>query len=75
MGLDIRLPIGVLFTMLGLLLGGYGLASDPATYQRALGVNVNLYWGAVMLVFGMVMLMLALSRRKRTAADHARGDS
>lgn len=70
MGLDIRLPIGLLFTLIGLLLAGYGLVSDPAIYQRALGINVNLYWGVVMLVFGVAMLVFALVRRKGSAVDH-----
>lgn len=65
MGLDIRLPIGILFTLLGLLLAGYGLISDPAIYRRALGLNVNVYWGAVMLPFGVAMLMLALRAQRR----------
>lgn len=58
MGLDIRLPIGGLFTILGLLLAGYGLGSNPSIYQRSLGINVNLLWGLVLLVFGMVMILL-----------------
>lgn len=58
MGLDIRLPIGLMFTLFGLLLVVYGLVSDKAIYQRSLGMNVNLGWGAVLLVFGIVMLLL-----------------
>jgi len=58
MGLDIRLPIGGLFTVLGLLLAGYGLVTDKALYERSLGINVNLEWGLVMLVFGVVMVVL-----------------
>lgn len=58
MGLDIRLPIGLMFAILGLLLAGYGLVGDKAIYQRALGININLWWGLVMLVFGVVMLLL-----------------
>lgn len=58
MGLDIRLPIGLMFTILGLLLAGYGLVGDKEIYGRALGINVNLWWGLVMLVFGIVMLLL-----------------
>lgn len=65
MGLDIRLPIGILFTLLGLLLVGYGAVSDPSIYRRALGINVNLYWGAVMLLFGVAMLALALRVRAK----------
>ena len=58
MGLDIRLPIGAMFTLFGLLLVVYGLVSDNSIYQRSLGLNVNLGWGAVLLIFGVVMLVL-----------------
>lgn len=63
MGLDIRTPIGQMFTILGLLLTGYGLVSDKAIYARSLGINVNLWWGLVLLVFGGVMLFLGSRRR------------
>jgi multisubunit Na+/H+ antiporter MnhG subunit len=58
MGLDIRIPLGLMFTIIGLLLAGFGLFSDPAIYQRSLGIDVNLWWGLVLLVFGAVMLWL-----------------
>ena len=58
MGLDIRLPIGLMFTILGLLISGYGLLGDPAVYERSLGININLWWGLVMLVFGLLMFLL-----------------
>jgi len=57
MGLDIRLPIGGLFTVLGLLQTGYGLLSSKVIYERSLGINVNLEWGLVMLVFGVIMVV------------------
>ena len=61
-GLDIRAPIGGLFTLLGVMLAGYGLvASDRA----ASGTNVNLWWGIVMITFGVMMLFLA--RRSMSA--------
>ena len=56
MGLDLRLPIGALFTALGLVLAIYGAISDPSIYARSLGINVNLVWGCVLLVFGLAML-------------------
>jgi multisubunit Na+/H+ antiporter MnhG subunit len=70
MGLDIRIPIGSLFTILGALLGGYGLLSNPAIYRRSLGIDINLWWGVVLLVFGLAMLALAwrAARRARRAA-------
>jgi len=57
--LDIRIPIGLLFLTIGMLLAGYGLFSDPAIYERSLGINVNFWWGGVLLAFGLVMLLLA----------------
>jgi len=62
MGLDLRLPIGALFTALGLVLVVYGAISDPSIYARSLGINVNLAWGCVLLLFGLAML--AASRRR-----------
>lgn len=58
MGLDIRLPIGWMFSVFGALLAGFGLISDESIYQRSLGINVNLWWGIVLLVFGLSMLFL-----------------
>ncbi|HXF41877.1 MAG TPA: hypothetical protein VN687_19320 [Blastocatellia bacterium] len=67
MGLDIRLPIGAMFTVFGLLLVIYGAVSDKSIYQRSLGMNVNLEWGAALLIFGVVMLLLA--RRSSAKSD------
>lgn len=65
MGLDIRIPIGSLFLLLGALLTGYGLFSNPAIYRRSLGIDINLWWGAVLLVFGFGMLALAWRAARR----------
>lgn len=59
MGLDIRYPIGSMFALLGLIMIVFGLVSDKAIYAKSLGINVNLWWGLVMLAFGGVMLYLA----------------
>lgn len=58
MGLDIRLPIGLMFAIIGMLLLGFGVVGDKEIYQRSLGINVNLLWGALMVVFGVIMLAL-----------------
>ena len=65
MGLDIRLPIGMMFSLLGALLSIYGVAtgSDSDMYKSSLDLNVNLWWGLVLLVFGAVMLAFALRAR------------
>lgn len=65
MGLDIRLPIGMMFTLLGALLAIYGFASgsDAGMYKSSLGLNVNLWWGIVLFIFGAIMLLFALWSR------------
>lgn len=60
MKLDLRLPMGLMFALFGVILTVYGLAADRAIYARSLGINVNLWWGLVLLVFGLVMLAFAI---------------
>ena len=59
MHLDIRTPIGLMFSLLGAILTIYGLltSSDKAAY-------VNLWWGLFILLFGAVMLLLARRSKK-----------
>ena len=60
-GLDIRAPIGGLFSVLGLMLAAYGLfaSGSGGASDLSSGTNVNLWWGLTMLVFGLLMLGLA----------------
>jgi hypothetical protein len=64
MRFDLKIAIGGLFTVYGVLLGLYGLFGDKAQYSRSLGLNVNLLWGAVLLVFGLCMLLIRGRIRK-----------
>ena len=67
MGLDIRIPIGLMFSIIGLILAVFGLLSNHSEiYNRSLGINVNLGWGCVLLVFGLLMLGLAHRARRRS---------
>ena len=71
MNFDVRLPIGLMFSVFGVMLVAWGLLSDPAIYQRSEGVNVNLWWGLVLLVFGAAMLWMAWRGSVRLAQkDH-----
>ena len=65
MRLDVRIPIGGMFAIIGAILTVYGLVSGDAIYQRSLGINVNLWWGLVLVVFGLVMLGLAYRAYRR----------
>lgn len=65
-GMDLRLPIGGLFVVLGAILGVYGVITngDATMYARSAGINVNLVWGVVMLAFGALFLVLAQRARR-----------
>jgi hypothetical protein len=53
MNFDLRLPIGILFTLFGLILTIYGVITRGSEiYQKSLGMNMNISWGIVLLVFG-----------------------
>ncbi len=54
MGLDIRWPIGLMFSLIGLLLVGFGALDGKDSL--ALGININLDWGLVVLAFAIFML-------------------
>ena len=63
MGLDIRWPIGLMFTLIGVLLAGYGAVNRAGSLS--LGIDINLIWGLVLLVFGASMLLFAWRGSKR----------
>lgn len=65
MRLDIRWPLGALFTLLGALLAGYGLAFAHGT-AKSLGINVDLWWGLVLVLFGSLTLLSAARSRRPT---------
>lgn len=63
---DIRFPIGLMFSIIGLILSIYGIVttSDTELYNRSSGININLYMGIFMLVFGLIMLYFAGRKRR-----------
>ena len=65
MGIDIRLPIGLIFALIGILMTAFGAAGNHAIYRQSLGVNVNLYWGLVLLAFGIIMAVLGRRGTKK----------
>lgn len=65
MGLDIRLPIGLMFLLVGALLVFAGVTQKAEELQRSLNINVNLWWGLGLLVFGGLMLAMALLTAKK----------
>ena len=71
MGIDIRLPIGILFSLLGLILAAFGIFGDSSQYRQSLDVNINLVWGSVLLAFGLAMLLLGRRGMRATPKSSA----
>lgn len=68
MGLDIRIPLGLIFAIVGGIMTVYGVFTrGSAMYAKSMGVNLNLWWGGLMLVFGLVMFFVG--RRQRWQDD------
>jgi len=67
MHLDIRIPIGLMFLIIGAILTIYGLVPNAEMYEiHCRGTNVNLGWGCVLLAFGLFMLMMAYVAHERS---------
>ena len=73
MQMDIRLPIGLLFSILGVVITIFGFMTRHAEMyrQHSLNINVNIYTGICLGIFGLFMLIMAVraeSKKKKAAA-------
>ncbi len=70
MGLDIKIPIGLMFLILGIILTVYGLFTlGDSMYSISLGENINLLSGLFMILFGGFMLMISDLRKKKKTEE------
>lgn len=71
MGLDIRIPLGLVFLLIGGIMGVFGLCThgDAALYQKSLGININLIWGGLMFAFGAIMFFFGKRHKVPAAAN------
>jgi hypothetical protein len=65
MSIDIRYPIGFMFALTGLIIAVWGVVSDPEIYKKSLGININLWTGLAMLVFGAAFLLMGFLAQKK----------
>ncbi len=65
--LDLRIPMGLMFTLVGIILTAFGIATrgNMELYARSLGINANLWWGIVLLIFGQLMFQLGRAAQAR----------
>ena len=67
MGLDIKIPIGLMFSILGIILTIHGIVTsgNVEMYEQSLGHNINLWSGAFMVAFGAFMLLTSSLVKKK----------
>jgi len=70
MNLDLRIPMGLMFSIVGAILTIYGLVTQGSPiYEKSVGMNINLIWGLVMLVFGVTMFLLGRRSQSQPVAE------
>jgi amino acid transporter len=77
MGLDIRIPLGLVFLIIGGMMGVYGIFTNgnAEMYEKSLGININLVWGGLMFAFGLIMFVFGhFSKPQEAPADAAPND-
>jgi hypothetical protein len=69
MGLDIRIPLGLIFMLIGGLMSIYGFVTrhSDVVYEKSMGINLNLTWGLIMFAFGLIMFLVG--RRQKWQDD------
>ena len=69
MGVDIKLPIGLMFSILGVIITIHGFltSTNAEFYKKSLDININLWAGLFMLAFGIIMLALSKKLKKPKA--------
>lgn len=65
MNFDLRIPIGLIFVLFGVILIATGLLGSADLVRQSLGINMNLWWGSVEFLFGAAMLFFAFRGRGR----------
>jgi hypothetical protein len=70
MNLDLRIPMGLMFTFTGAIMTTWGIKTNgDAIYEKSLGINANLWWGIVLLAFGLTMYFLGQRSQRRLAKE------
>jgi hypothetical protein len=67
---DIRLPIGLLFSIIGVIITVFGFMTRGAEiYKHSLGININIYSGVCLLIFGAIMLVMAIGAQGKSKTE------
>ncbi len=69
--LAIGFYVAALVLIIGTALVLYGLLGSSEQEYKSLGININLWWGLFMVVFGCVVLGMSYASPRRHAARNA----
>lgn len=66
-GIDLRVPIGLMFLIVGAIITVYGVMTNGNEMYttHSVGININLIWGIVLILFSVTMLGLAWGASKK----------
>lgn len=75
MKVDVRIPMGMMFTLMGAVLMAFGLSTsgNSEIYARSLGVNLNLWCGVALLIFGLTMVIFGRRGQMKIEAGRTKG--
>ena len=74
MNLDLRIPMGLMFTIVGGIMTVFGFCTrGDVMYEKSAGMDINLIWGTIMLLFGAIMLLLGRRAQKLPPASQQEG--
>ena len=74
MNLDLRIPMGLMFTIVGAIMTIFGFFTrGNVMYEKSAGMNINLVWGVIMFLFGAIMLFLGRRAQKLPPPPQAEG--
>ena len=74
MNLDLRIPMGLMFTIVGGIMTVFGFFTrGDVMYEKSAGMDINLIWGTIMLLFGAIMLLLGRRAQKLPPAPQQEG--
>ena len=71
--IDLRLPIGIFFILVGIIMTVYSIISPAYIPHIKESINIDLYWGIVLLIFGIPMTLFGW-RAEKKAKNPPAGD-
>jgi uncharacterized membrane protein HdeD (DUF308 family) len=63
--IDLRLPIGIFFILVGIIMIVYAVISPAYVPHIKEHINIDLYWGILLLIFGIPMTFFGWAAERK----------